>query len=272
MTEKVFVYGTLRPPQTNTEPADTRFHQQICDSIQGQCSATLTDAILYDFGDYPGIRPKSEVEGDLAPIQGKLLTLDDDALQITDEIEGHPNLFTRELASVETSAGPTQAWVYWVKPTQIKGHPIIPSGDWFNRPDADLRKHVERFAEVTCSWLSTVRPDGRAHLSPMWHIWYRGRVYINTPSTSVKVANIRQNSSVSIAHPDPANVLLLEGEAAEANHLQSTLKPLFQTKYDWDITTDNEYNTVVEITPNKLMTWHNGPAKRWRQNEILQVW
>lgn len=272
MTEQIFVYGTLRPPQANTTAADTHFYPQIQGHIKSQRSASLADAILHDFGDYPGIRPKADDDSELTPIQGDLLTLNPEALQITDEIEGHPELFTREVATVETSDGPTQAWVYWANPTHAEGRPIIPNGNWFNRPDSELREHVERFAQESCSWLSTVRPDGRAHLSPMWHVWYRGRAYINTPATSVKVANIKQNPSVSISHPDPSNVFLIEGTAVEANHLQAALQPLFQAKYDWDITTDNEYNTVVEITPTKLITWNNSPAKRWRKDQILQVW
>lgn len=134
-----------------------------------------------------------------------------------------------------------------------------------------LRDHIERFAQSDCSWVSTVRPDGRAHLAPMWHVWYQSRVYLVTPDNSVKTANISQNPSVSISHPDPSNVIVIEGEASIANENKEMLQPLFQTKYDWNILTDTQYQTVVEIVPHKLMAWNSGPVQRWGRDEIAEI-
>ncbi|MEM7125198.1 MAG: pyridoxamine 5'-phosphate oxidase family protein [Chloroflexota bacterium] len=137
-----------------------------------------------------------------------------------------------------------------------------------NRIEPALVKAVQRFSQSDCSWLSTIRPDGRTHLSPMWHVWHRGRIYLVTPATSVKVANLKKNPSVSIAHPDPSDVIIIEGQAVIADGMTETLKPLFQEKYQWDISTDRDYNTIVEITPLRMMAWNNSPVQRWGRAEL----
>lgn len=56
-----------------------------------------------------------------------------------------------------------------------------------------LRALVQRLAESDCCWFSSVRPDGRAHSVPIWHVWHLGRVYIITDPKSVKVVNIQHH-------------------------------------------------------------------------------
>lgn len=138
--------------------------------------------------------------------------------------------------------------------------------------DPILAKHVKRFAESKCSWLSTVRPDGRAHCAPMWHIWHQGRIYLVAQPTSVKIKNIAQNPSVTITHPDPSDVIIIDGLAAEAPEMMTAIQPLIKAKYEWDISSDQEYKVIIEITPLKLVTWNNSPTQRWQSDEILKIW
>ena len=124
---KLFVYGTLRPPQNDTPPTDTRFYPEIAPYVVGKGSAHLPDAVLYDLGSYPGARPgPSTVEGDL-------LCARPDALAITDRIEGHPHFYIRQQAAVHTEDGIVTAWVYWAPEEVCIDRPLIPSGDWFAR-------------------------------------------------------------------------------------------------------------------------------------------
>lgn len=265
----LFVYGTLRPPQADTPTADVQFHAQIANLLIAHQPAKLPNAALYNIGTYPAILPGN------ATVTGDLLEVDADAIALTDQIEGHPDLFTRKQCEVQTTTGSVEAWVYWGSDSLATGKPLIQSGDWFRRTvtiDPVLAKHVQRFAESACSWFATARPDGRAHCAPMWHAWYRGRVYLVAQPTSIKVANIATNPSVTITHPDPSNVLIIEGEAVIAPQMASAIRPIMQAKYDWDITTDSDYRTVIEITPTKLMTWNNSPTQRWTTDEILQIW
>lgn len=290
----IFVYGTLRPPRAGTPPADSKYYPEIAEQILAHQPATLTYAELYDLGAYPAAVPGDGV------IRGDLLEVAADALSIADRIEGHPTFFRRERVTVQTANGEFSAWVYWAPPGLHVGRRRISSGDWFARHadapepsaagneaqsadptpvDPTLRTLVQRFAEADCSWLSSVRPDGRAHSAPVWHVWYRGRAYVVTTARAVKTANIARNPSVVIAHPDPHDSLIIEGWATTADSLGDApdslwhaLRPLFREKYDWDICTDEVYDTIIEITPTKLMAWGKYGEGRWGGADLLRVW
>jgi len=279
----LFVYGTLRPPWTETPPEDSRYYPAIAEHIRTHQPATLAKAALYDLGAYPAATPGDGV------IQGDLLQVDGAALPITDRIEGHPVYYRRARVTVQTATGPMDAWVYWAPPGLTTGrHPII-NGDWFQRhlvsgttptqlaPDPTqidpvLRALVTRFADEACSWLSSVRPDGRAHSAPIWHVWYQGRAYVVTPAQSVKAINIAENPSVVLTHPDPLNPMIIEGWATAANHLRALLAPLFLAKYTWDIGNADTYDTIMEITPTKVLAWGSYGEGRWQGQDVLQVW
>ena len=282
-TERVFVYGTLRTPTTDTPPEDTRYHPQVAGLIKSSEPAHLEAAQMFDLGSYPAI-----VRG-AGGVLGEVLTVPPQALKIMDRIEGHPTFFKREQAKVQTELGTALAWVYWAPKGLTIGRCRIESGDWFARDrsgitdcadnnialqsiDETLRQAIQRFAQAECSWFSSVRADGRAHCVPVWHVWFRGRGYVVTPGGSVKVANINLNPSVVISHQDPVNPVIVEGWAVVANHMQTQLQPCFNEKYNWDLFTDEEYDTIIEITPTKLMAWGEHGQGRWPGEEVVRVW
>ncbi len=49
------------------------------------------------------------------------------------------------------------------------------------------------------------------------------------------------------------------------------LQPLFKAKYDWDIERSPEYDTIIEITPTKLMTWGEHGDGRWTGADLLKI-
>ncbi len=284
--EPLFVYGTLRPPRNDTALGDSRYYARIADYVVAHQPATLAAADLYDLGSYPAATPGQGV------LQGDLLTLDPAALPITDSIEGHPTFFRRQRVTVQTANGNAAAWIYWAPPGLTVRQRRIENGDWLHRalekeesamsesatladsqstPDPVLRTLVERFAAESCSWFSSVRPDGRVHTAPVWHVWQQGRAYVVTRPNAVKVKNIEANPSVVISHPDPLDPIIIEGWAIEAERMRPRLKALFQAKYNWDITTDTQYGVVLEITPTKLIAWGQYGAGRWAGEEVMQV-
>lgn len=122
---------------------------------------------------------------------------------------------------------------------------------------------LEKFAASDCCWFASTRPDGRAHLAPIWHVWHDGAAYIVTKDNAVRAQNIRHNPAVSLALPDPLNVFVLEGRARFAPEMEETLVPLFQAKYDWDIRTDAGYDTIIAIDPLKALAWGSHGEGRW---------
>jgi gamma-glutamylcyclotransferase (GGCT)/AIG2-like uncharacterized protein YtfP len=281
-SELLFVYGTLRPPRPDTPAADARFYSQIAHSIVHHTPATLTGAALYDLGPYPALIPGDDV------IVGDLLQVDAATLAITDRIEGHPVYYRRTQVTVQTTDGDVTAWVYWAPAGLTTGKPRITNGDWLRRHEAPvltithdaptgimnpvLRGLIDRLAKEDCCWLSSVRPDGRAHSAPIWHVWHQGRVYVVTRSNAVRTANIAVNPNVVVTLPDPMNPLILEGWATQAETMRAALQPLFQAKYNWNIQTDTAYDVVIEITPTRLIAWGQYGEGKWPGSDLLQVW
>ncbi len=105
-------------------------------------------------------------------------------------------------------------------------------------------------------WFSSVRPDGRPHLAPVWFVWHEGKIYIGTDPKSVKSANIRSNAQVSLALEDGTHPLICEGtvrvvEKPWPDHLLAA----FFKKYEWDLMKESQYNHVLEITPVNWLFW-----------------
>ena len=125
-TVLLFVYGTLRTP-VGGPAADTRNYEFVADHVVSSTLAVLHDAELLSFIHYPGTR---RGEGSVI---GELLELTDEGLEITDEIESHPDFFERQLASVETNEAICEAWVYWAPDQLLEAGQRIASGDWFDR-------------------------------------------------------------------------------------------------------------------------------------------
>lgn len=129
--------------------------------------------------------------------------------------------------------------------------------------DPVLAHLIEKFTAAEACWFSSTRPDGRAHLAPIWHVWHAGRVYVVTQSTAVRARNIAKQPAVSLSLPDPMNVLIVEGTARVTPEQKEALRPIFKAKYDWDFTNDNPYNQIIEVTPRKILAWGSDGEGRW---------
>jgi PPOX class probable F420-dependent enzyme len=116
-----------------------------------------------------------------------------------------------------------------------------------------LDPQVERRLQTEQNlWLATVRPSGTPHLVPIWFVWVAGKIYLCTGAASVKVRNLLQNPRVSIALEDGSQPLVIEGRARPIGAAPQPVIAAFKKKYDWNISTDGEYNQVVEIEPKRM--------------------
>lgn len=114
-------------------------------------------------------------------------------------------------------------------------------------PGVEQRLQTERNI-----WLATVRADGRPHLAPIWFVWYAQRVYLCTAATSIKARNISTNPNVTLSLEDGDKPIVLEGPAKAIERAEPALVAAFQSKYNWDITTDREYDRVIEIEVERI--------------------
>lgn len=103
-------------------------------------------------------------------------------------------------------------------------------------------------------WLASMRSAGRPHLVPLWFVWAGGRIYLCVAGSSVKVRNITANPAVSLALESGSAPVVVEGEASLlARPWPEEAVEGFQRKYDWTITTDAEYDTLVAVTPRRWL-------------------
>jgi len=100
MTNKVFVYGTLK--KGNSIRGLTMF--QGADFVADATTKNATFG-LYDLGSFPAVG----VNGD-NKIAGEVWEVDKETFDMLDRIEGYPTFYNR--VEVETSAG--NAWMYYI--------------------------------------------------------------------------------------------------------------------------------------------------------------
>lgn len=108
-------------------------------------------------------------------------------------------------------------------------------------------------------WLATVRPDGRAHLSPIWFVWLDGAFWMCCDPRAVKARNIVVNDSVSVSLESGNDPVVAEGRAVlHERPFPATVAAAFLAKFEWDISgdtpdPDGDYGTLIEVRPTRWL-------------------
>ena len=103
-------------------------------------------------------------------------------------------------------------------------------------------------------WFSSVRPDGRPHLTPVWFVWHEQKFYFGIDPASVKSRNIRHNPRVALALEDGTNPVICEGTARLVEPpLSESLLAAFFKKYEWNLLKEELFNQWVVVTPVKWL-------------------
>lgn len=147
-------------------------------------------------------------------------------------------------------------------------------------PWADVRRTLER-AEI--SWISTVRPDGRPHVTPLMTVAADGCLHVTTGPEERKARNLEQNARVVLttgtnAYVDALDVVV-EGEAVRVadDAALHRLAERWRCKYgdDWAFTArdgsfwhgDGGQAYVFAVRPDVVFAYGRTAehaAMRWR--------
>jgi hypothetical protein len=97
-------------------------------------------------------------------------------------------------------------------------------------------------------WLATVRQDGRPHLMVIWGLWHSGVFYFSTGSRSRKARNLEHNAHCVIGTEQTHEAVVVEGVAEKVRDVEQLklLLPLYQRKYDYDMSTMEEGILALE--------------------------
>jgi len=113
-------------------------------------------------------------------------------------------------------------------------------------------------------WLSTVKPDGKAHLVPVWFLW-DGETFLIFSKPDQKIRNLKQNTSVMLGLDDThggADPILFTGVAELLPPGEVTPSmPAYAEKYaarfaEYKWTGESMgkvYSEAIRITPDKLL-------------------
>jgi len=117
--------------------------------------------------------------------------------------------------------------------------PEFSSDDATPTPWAEARRVL---AEAGVSWLATVRPDGRPHVTPLLTVWVGGTPYFCTGAGERKAKNLARNAHCVLT--TGCNSLaegldvMVEGDAVAVGD-EETLRRVadaYAAKYDWRFT------------------------------------
>jgi general stress protein 26 len=145
---------------------------------------------------------------------------------------------------------------------------------------AEARDNLEK-AEIY--WLSTMRPDGRPHVTPLISVWLDDALYYCTGENERKAKNLAYNPHCVITTGcnslNQGLDLIVEGDAVQL-HDEVSLQQVADTytaKYgqDWHFTVrdgafhgdDGNVALVYKVTPTTVFGFGRGKASsqtRWR--------
>lgn len=129
----------------------------------------------------------------------------------------------------------------------------------------------ERLEQAQVYWLSTVRPDGRPHVTPLIAVWQDGALHFCTGPEERKAKNMAHNAQVAITTGcnglnDGLDVVV-EGQAVEVHdeaRLQR-LADLYKSKYGWEFSVrdgafygDGGRALVYEVAPASAFGFGKG--------------
>jgi PPOX class probable F420-dependent enzyme len=117
-----------------------------------------------------------------------------------------------------------------------------PGGGWSDGGVSDPANVPEpavlkRLAEEQNVWLCPLRPDGSAHVSPVWFVYRSSRWWIGAEAGAVKVRNVQADPRVSLALEDGRAPVVAEGEASLIRDgFPDEVVTAFNEKYAWNVT------------------------------------
>ncbi len=123
-------------------------------------------------------------------------------------------------------------------------------------------RRVLETAEVF--WLSTVRADGRPHVTPLVAVWHDGAVHFTATDTAQKTVNLRGNPHVILTtgcNQRGGLSVVVEGDAVQITDQDALerLTSVWATKWDgsWPYQVRNGYFYLYDEDTQRVLTDSN---------------
>lgn len=164
--------------------------------------------------------------------------------------------------------------------------PIVELNEGFSEPGAAARPWAEVADVLSKSemfWLSTVRRDGRPHVTPLPAIWLDGTLHFCAGSHEQKAKNLESNPrcilTTGTSQLRSGLDVVVEGTAARVTDTAQLqrLAAMWKSKLDWDFEVtgevfgdaDGRQGLVFGVTPVKVLSFGKSPytQTRYRFNQ-----
>jgi PPOX class probable F420-dependent enzyme len=106
--------------------------------------------------------------------------------------------------------------------------------DGLSRMTALASDVAEFLKEPHVAALSTVRPDGRPHVTPVWYEYDGKEFVISTPRGTQKLANVSRKGSAALTiftHDMPYRHVIVEGTARAGSPIDNVWRERVATRY-----------------------------------------
>jgi general stress protein 26 len=159
--------------------------------------------------------------------------------------------------------------------------PVAEFNEGFSEPGATARPWAEvadALAAAEMFWLSTVRHDGRPHVTPLPAVWLDGTLHFCTGSLEQKAKNLESDPRCILAAG--ANQfrsgldVVVEGTAVRVTDPAQlrTLAATWKSKLDWDFeVTEGGFRDpagrtglVYALVPGKILAFGKNPYSQTR--------
>lgn len=120
-------------------------------------------------------------------------------------------------------------------------------------------------------WISSTRPDGRPHATPVWGIWIDGMLVFGGHPQGRRSRNLAANPAVSIHLESGDEVVILEGRVEESEDmaLLTRVAAAYAAKYPPFTPEPSDPNAIwYVLKPQVVFAWlevdYPKTATRWR--------
>ena len=159
--------------------------------------------------------------------------------------------------------------------------PTVELNEGFSEPGAAARPWAEVADVLSKSemfWLSTVRRDGRPHVTPLPAIWLDGTLHFCAGSHEQKAKNLESDPrcilTTGTSHLRSGLDVVVEGTAARVTDTAQLqrLAAMWKSKLDWDFEVtgevfgdaDGRQGLVFGVTPVKVLSFGKSPYTQTR--------
>lgn len=166
-------------------------------------------------------------------------------------------------------------------------NPVTDLDPRFSDPDAtatDWSTTRSILESAQMSWVTTVRADGRPHVTPLVSVWLDDAAYFTTGEEEQKAVNLRNNPAVVLTTGsetwEAGFDVMVEGQAERVtdNDTLERLASAYAAKWDgrWQYEAseggfqhhDGGFALVFRVTPQKVLTFGKGKFSHTRHRFV----